>query len=237
MKENSEVQRLEMIAQNSRYAAGVNTPTVKYSAMLFQRYLTAGSILELGPAEGIVTEILVDKYDDITAVDGSKLFCDKLQNRFPSMQVIHSLFEDYKPTRKFDNIILGHVLEHVESPCEILKKARSWLSAQGKIICVVPNSASIHRQAAVIMGLLESEKSLNEADIYHGHRRVYDYEGLCNDFLSAGLSIEAAGGYWLKPLANKQIEEYWTPEMIDAFMILGEKYPEIAAEIYIVAAI
>ena len=34
---------------------------------------------------------------------------------------------------------------------------------------------------------------------------------------------------------NKQIEESWNEEMIRAFMKLGEKYPEIAAEIYVVA--
>jgi hypothetical protein len=36
-------------------------------------------------------------------------------------------------------------------------------------------------------------------------------------------------------VSNKQIEANWTPEMLDAFMQLGERYPDIAGEIYVVA--
>ena len=54
-------------------------------------------------------------------------------------------------------------------------------------------------------------------------------------FVDAGLAIEKSGGYWLKPLSNRQIEATWTPQMLDAFMQLGERYPDIAAEIYVVA--
>jgi hypothetical protein len=41
----------------------------------------------------------------------------------------------------------------------------------------------------------------------------------------------------IKPISNAQIEETWTSEMLDAYMILGERYPEIAGEIYIVASL
>jgi len=86
------------------------------------------------------------------------------------------------------------------------------------------------------MGLLASETSLNEADIHHGHRRVFDPESFRQCFLAAGLAVEVFGGYWLKPLANAQIEATWTPTMLEAFMQLGERYPDIAGEIYVVAA-
>ena len=39
----------------------------------------------------------------------------------------------------------------------------------------------------------------------------------------------------MKPLANSQLESWFSEEMIDAFMILGERYPDIAGEIYVVA--
>ena len=45
------------------------------------------------------------------------------------------------------------------------------------------------------------------------------------------------GGYWLKPLSNAQLDRDWTPEMLDAFMALGERYPDVAAEIYVVATL
>jgi hypothetical protein len=85
------------------------------------------------------------------------------------------------------------------------------------------------------MGLLKEEHELNETDRHHGHRRVYDPESLRGDFLSAGLHIDFFGGYWVKPLSNAQIEDSWTPQMLQAFMKLGERYPDIAGEIYVVA--
>ena len=39
----------------------------------------------------------------------------------------------------------------------------------------------------------------------------------------------------MKPLSNAQIESQWTPQMLEAFFQLGERYPDIAAEIYVVA--
>jgi hypothetical protein len=86
------------------------------------------------------------------------------------------------------------------------------------------------------MGLLKHEKELNDNDLYHGHRRVYDAESFRADFIAAGLKVEHFGGYWIKPLSNRQIEESWTEQMVDAFMLLGERYPEIAAEMVVVAS-
>ena len=112
------------------------------------------------------------------------------------------------------------MLEHVQDPVGILTR-QGWLSEEGRVLAAVPNSRSLHRQAAVIMGLLDFEEQLNEADHHHGHRRVYNPETFRRDFTAAGLRIDIFGGYWLKPLSNGQIEASWTPEMLDAFMTLG----------------
>ena len=87
------------------------------------------------------------------------------------------------------------------------------------------------------MGLLETEKQMNDTDRKNGHRRVYDITTLKNDFTSAGLNIVSSGGYWLKPESNKQINDNWNDNMIDAFLKLGEKYPDIAGEIYVIASL
>jgi 2-polyprenyl-3-methyl-5-hydroxy-6-metoxy-1,4-benzoquinol methylase len=233
---DEEKRRVNEIAARSRYADGLNTTTTRYSFSVFERYLRPGPTLELGPAEGVMTERLYSKSHDLYAVEGSVLFCDSLHKRFPEMKVINCLFEDFETDRTFDNIILGHVLEHVQDPVLILSKAREWLAPAGRVLAVAPNAHSLHRQAAVIMGLLKHEKELNENDLYHGHRRVYDPESLRADFIAAGLKIEHFGGYWIKPLSNLQIEQSWAEEMVDAFMRLGEKYPDIAAELFVVAA-
>lgn len=233
----SEHSRLEAIAGDSRYAAGVNTDTVRYSFRIFARHLRGASILELGPAEGVMTELLAQTGLALTAVEGSARFCESLRQRFPQAKVVNSLFEDYAPSGTFDNIVLGHVLEHVEDPAAILRRAKSWLAPGGRVLAAVPNSRSLHRQAAVIMGLLPFEEALNEADLHHGHRRVFNPETFRQAFAAAGLAIEVFGGYWLKPLSNAQIEKTFTPQMLDAFMQLGERYPDVAGEIYVIAGL
>lgn len=236
MSLDEEASRLERIAAGSRYAAGVNADTIRYSFRIFERFLHGDSILELGPAEGVMTELLQRTGRHLTLVEGSEAFCRSLAARFPDAKVVHSLFEAFVPDNRFDNIVLGHVLEHVEDPVAILRSARGWLAPSGRVLAAVPNSRSLHRQAAVLMGLLPHEAALNDADVAHGHRRVFDPDSFRSCFERAGLRVAFTGGYWLKPLSNAQIEASWTPAMLGAFMRLGEQHPGIAAEIYIVAA-
>lgn len=232
----TEKTRLESISNVSLYCAGVNSDTIKYSFKIAERHMVGDSILEMGPAEGVMTELLAATGKKLTLVEGSGFFCVDLRRRFPQANTIHSLFEEFEPNELFDNIILGHVLEHVEDPVGILSRAKRWLKpGVGRIFGAVPNARSLHRQAAVIMGILREEDALNEMDIHHGHRRVFNPESFRNAFSQAGLKIEIFGGYWMKPVSNAQIEASWTPEMLEAFMVLGERYPDIAGEIYIVA--
>jgi len=232
----TEKARLESISNVSLYCAGANWASIKYSFKVAERHLVGDSILEMGPAEGVMTELLAATGKKLTLVEGSGLFCDALRRRFPQANTVHALFEEFQPNELFDNIILGHVLEHVEDPVDILSRAKRWLKpGMGRIFGAVPNARSLHRQAAVIMGLLHQEDALNELDIHHGHRRVFNPESFRNTFSQAGLNIEIFGGYWMKPVSNAQIEASWTPEMLEAFMVLGERYSDIAGEIYVVA--
>jgi 2-polyprenyl-3-methyl-5-hydroxy-6-metoxy-1,4-benzoquinol methylase len=232
---NTEKDRLEKVAADSLYTTMSNAMMIQYCSEVFSRHLVAGSILEMGPAEGLMTNKLVKLTEDLTLLEGSANFCNQLSQKFPSTKIHNTLFEDFQPDRSFDNIILGHVLEHVEDPVNILSIAKNWLSPNGRILSAVPNSQSIHRQAAVIMELLETEESMSELDIHHGHRRIYNPFTFRNDFKKAGLQVKHYGGYWLKPVSNSQIHANWTEEMLWAFMKMGERYPDIAAEIYVVA--
>lgn len=227
--------RLDAIAAVNAYSDGVNAVSMRYSVQIFRRHWRQPRCLELGPAEGVVSTLLAEHFADLTLVDGAERFCADLRARLPRATVVCAAFEEFTPARPFDTIILGHVLEHVEDPVGVLRRVRGWLAPGGVVCAAVPNAMSLHRQAAVLMGLLPDEHALNDADRRHGHRRVYDWTTFRADVVAAGLTIRDAGGYWLKPLANAQIEAAWTADMVEAFMQLGERYPEIAGEIYVVA--
>lgn len=233
---SSEKKHLQEISQVSLYSDGVMLAAIGYCFRILQRHLHGKKLLEMGPAEGVMTELLVTTSKALTVVEGSGLFCESLRQRFPEVRVVHALFEEFEPEEQFDTIILGHVLEHVQDPLNILTRARTWLSPGGRIFAAVPNARSVHRQAAVLMGLLPQEDALNEMDLHHGHRRVFNPESFRSTFSQAGLRVDIFGGYWLKPISNRQTECHWTSAMIEAFMQLGERYPDIAAEIYVLAS-
>lgn len=236
-REFSSLDGLDKIAKNSLYCDGPSYASILYSFEIAKRHIKGKSILEMGPAEGVMTDFLIKEYGNITVVEGSRKFCENLKNRYPvGINVHHSLFEMFEPNQKFDAIILGHVIEHVDNPDELIAKVRRWLSKDGILFAAVPNAQSIHRQAAVVMGVLPTETSLNKLDIHHGHKQIFTPIQFRNVFLNAGMKIDTYGGYWLKPVSNGQIKESWTPEMLQAFMVLGERYPDIAGEIYVVAS-
>lgn len=232
---NREYERLKTLAADSQYSAGINEQMVRYSYRVARRWIRGPRVLELGPAEGHMTDSLVADGFELTVVEGSRRFCDEIAARHPSVTTVHSIFEEFTSNGVFDTIVLGHVLEHVEHPLDVLRLVRGWLGPEGRIFAAVPNARSLHRQAAVVMGLLGHEDEMSEADSRLGHRRVFNPESFRAVFTSIGLRIEYFGGYWLKPLSNAQIQSNWTSEMIEAFGKLGERYPDIAAEIYVVA--
>jgi 2-polyprenyl-3-methyl-5-hydroxy-6-metoxy-1,4-benzoquinol methylase len=230
--------KLDFVSENSLYTTPTNTATIKYSFSIFSRFLKSNmKILELGPAEGLMTEELIKLDPNLTVIEAASKFCRDLSNKFPSIKIYQNLFEEVEIKEKFDAIILGHVLEHVDNPLNILNKIKSWLQPNGIVCCAVPNARSIHRQIAVEMGLITSIFEKSEKDIHHGHLRIYTPELLYSEFLTKSYSIISSGGYWLKPISDSQIEKSWTNEMIQAFMVLGEQYPDIAGEIYVIAKV
>lgn len=228
--------QLDAIARDSIYGLGCNATMIRYSWSIARRHLPAGRLLEMGPAEGVMTELMAAERPGLHLLEGSEVYCRGLRERFPSATVHHAMFEDFSPDAPFDAIVLGHVLEHVTDPVAVLKLVRGWLAPGGQVFAAVPNARSLHRQAAVIMGLLPQEDAMSELDHRHGHQRVFNPESFRACFTQAGLAIDVFGGYWMKPVSNAQIDRDWTPAMLDAFMRLGERYPDTAAEIYVVAS-
>lgn len=190
--------------------------------------------LELGPSSGYMTRFLVNDFERVVAVEGAADLVDKIADA-PNLEKVCSLFQDFKTDEKFDTIILNHVLEHIADPIPLLKQILQWLAPGGMFIVGVPNAKSFHRMVAVKMGLLESIYSLNERDLQLGHERVYDMDLLKAHLSEAGFKISHETGVFLKFLANGQIEKWFSQEMIQAFYELGKDFPELCAEILVIA--
>jgi SAM-dependent methyltransferase len=212
---------------------GFDLYLVKKGYEQFSEFFVGDSCLELGPATGYMTQYLVNDFSEVTCVEGSKDLFEKIPI-YKNLNKVHSLFENFETNKKFDTIILNHVLEHIEHPIELLKKIKTWKSERGRLIIGVPNAKSFHRLAAVKMGILKSEYELNNRDIELGHYRVYDFRSLEMDCVDAGYKVLFKGGVFLKFLSNAQIEKILDEKIIDSYFDLGNDFKENSAEIFLV---
>lgn len=232
---NNEASRLEAIATHFSSQKGFNGRLTLYRLQSMIPFFRGRNCLELGCADGQMTRHLVRHFDEVYAVDGSERFIAAVRTTIPQAKAFASLFEEFQPNRTFDTVVLAHVLEHVQDPIEILRKAKSWVASGGCLLITVPNAESIHRRIGVIMGMLGRLTDLNEADVSVGHRRVYSAATLAEDLAQAGLRITHREGVFFKPLSNAQIEAAWNTELMDAFYELGKQFPDLCAELLVVA--
>ena len=204
---------------------------------LLKQYFHGASCLELGPATGEGTEYLVEHFPSVVAVDGSEKVVQTLTERFAGRGFVgvHSYFEDLALEERFDTVVLAHILEHVDDPQSVLAVGRRMLAPGGVMIVDVPNGMSLHRQVGVEMGLLGSVTELHEGDLSIGHKRVYTPDTFREEIGRAGLTIQTFGGVFVKILSNAQTQATFDTDQLRALLTIGERYPEIAAEMYVVA--
>jgi 2-polyprenyl-3-methyl-5-hydroxy-6-metoxy-1,4-benzoquinol methylase/GNAT superfamily N-acetyltransferase len=201
-----------------------------------------GSVLELGSFQGAFTKLLAEHFQDITCVEasGEAVGTAKQRAELAHVRFYHDTFENARLSRAFDNVVLTHVLEHIEDPVLVLSRIRNeWLSEKGRLFVACPNANAPSRQIAVHMGLISHNAAVTPAERQHGHHRTYALDTLERDVRKAGLSVIHRSGIFFKALANFQWDrllrtDIISPEYLDGCYQLGKKYPDLCSSIYLV---
>ena len=150
------------------------------------------------------------------------------------------MFEEVSLPKKYDNVILTHVLEHIDNPVSLLKKINDeWLSDSGRLFIVCPNANAASRQIAVKMNLISHNSAVTESEEKHGHRITYTLDTLERDIKNSGLISVHYGGIFFKALANFQWDKLLNTDIIskeylDGCYELGKKYPDLCSSIIFV---
>lgn len=207
----------------------------------FLPFFQAGNLLELGSFQGAFTKRLAPHFEDITCVEASdeaiELAKKELSNK--KVKFIHSTFETVKLKRKYNNIVLTHVLEHLDDPVAVLKRVnKEWLSDNGRLFIVCPNANAASRQIAVKMGLIDYNEAVTPAEKEHGHRITYSLKTLERDAISAGLKVSHSDGIFFKALANFQWDKLLQTDIISSEYLegcyeLGKDYPDLCSSIFL----
>jgi 2-polyprenyl-3-methyl-5-hydroxy-6-metoxy-1,4-benzoquinol methylase len=147
------------------------------------------AVLEIGCGSGLVTKALADRACRVVAVEVDAEAAAAAEAWAEEVIVGHVERDDvwdHLSAEKFDVVLLGDVLEHLEDPLKALRSAVSFISRAGMVVLSVPNVA----HGDVRMALFRGEFPYQDAgllDRTHLHFFTRDSIGeLCRQ---AGLVI------------------------------------------------
>lgn len=211
-----------------------------YMMRSFAPFFRPGSLLELGSYQGQFTQRFLDYFDDITCVEASEeavtVARGKLGDR---VAYVNDLFEQVELPRRYDNIVMTHVLEHLDDPVRVLSRVNEeWLAEGGRFFLVCPNANAPSRQIAVKMGLISYNAAVTPAESEHGHRCTYALDTLERDAVAAGLRVVFRSGIFFKALANFQWDRLLQTDIISREYLegcyqLGQQYPDLCSSIFL----
>jgi len=205
-----------------------------YPQRVIDHAADAKSMLELGLGHGFSTNLFSSHFERYVVVDASRAVIENFNKRFPSseVEIIEAFFENFKTDEKFDVVILGFVLEHVDDPIEIMTRYKKFLAPGGRMFLAVPNSEVLNRRLGFEAGILSDMKELSEHDHLCGHKRYYSVKTLKDDVERAGCTVEKMEGIYLKPFTTSQmISLNFDQKIINALCQVGIEYPELCCGI------
>lgn len=205
-----------------------------YPKRILQFSQGAASMLELGLGHGITTAAFEQQFSRHVVIDASPAVIENFRLRFPrsNVEIVESYFETFETSERFDVIMFGFVLEHVDDPVRILRHFRQFLAPDGKMFVTVPNAEVLNRRLGHLAGLLPDMQELSAHDLLVGHKRYYNVGRLQNDIQQAGYVIKRLEGIYLKPLTTSQMISLNLDErIIDALCLAAIDYPELSCGI------
>lgn len=191
----------------------------------------ARSLLELGLGHGYATETFSSHFERHLVLEGSPAVIRNFRKHHPhcSAEIVETWFERFSTDERFDLIVMGFILEHVDDPLLILRHFREFLAPDGRMFLAVPNAEVLNRRLGQLAGLLDDVTELSENDQLLGHKRFYTISTLKTDIAEAGCNVDWLEGIYLKPFTTRQIKSLQLDhKVIDALCTVGIDYPELS---------
>jgi SAM-dependent methyltransferase len=198
------------------------------------------SLLELGLGHGLTTSRFSRHFSRHLVLDGSASVIEQFRHQFPgsTAEIMETYFENFETAERFDVIVMGFILEHVDDPALILRKFRGFLKPGGRCFVAVPNAESLHRRFGHAAGLLEDMQALGKGDRELGHVRLYSVESLDRQLEEAGYRPVRREGVFLKPFTTSQLQSLALgPDILKAMCAVGIGYPELSCALLVEAAV
>lgn len=203
-----------------------------YPSRIIAETPSSARVLELGVGHGFTCQRFAQHFDHYEVVEGSESVINTFKQNYTDASAIfhQAYFETFEPSERFDLIVLGFVLEHVEDPALILHRYRNFLTEGGRIVVAVPNAESLHRRFGNAAGLLPDMMKMGDGDKALGHLRLFTVDTLSKLLEECGYSVTNREGIFLKPLSTPQLKTLdLSTEVLNGMCVIGRDYPELSA--------
>ena len=187
---------------------------------------------------GFTTEKFSRRFRRHVVVEGSPAVIQRFRETHPDCraQIVEGRFETFQTTERFDAIVMGFVLEHVDDPALIVRRFKRFLKPGGFIGMAVPNARSLHRLIGHEAGLLDDVYKLSAEDRQLGHKRYFDLESFKRLAESEGLVVRRARGIMMKPVTTRQLSALnLSADVREALFKVADDLPAISNSLYLEA--
>lgn len=137
-------------------------------------------IIDMGCGyEAKLSHLLAEEGNEVVGID-----IDVGQSKSMRVRLIKSRVDEKLdlPSSKFDSIVSGAVIEHVDKPETMLREAHRLLRKGGILAVTTP-----HKSAKPILELIANIGLINREEI-DDHKRYYDENSLQSELIDAGFS-------------------------------------------------
>ena len=161
-----------------------------------QKHIKGENILDIGSREGYLHKMIVsaNKNKKIFSLDNSK-----------DSDFSMDLDKPKKINEKFDTIIAGEIIEHLESPINFIRYCKSLLNKNGKLVITTPNSIGLQYIA-------NESWCVNYKD-YRGHTQAFTMSMLDRILKDEGLKI----------VDKKYINAFWNRNPLQVVSLLVKR--------------
>jgi 2-polyprenyl-3-methyl-5-hydroxy-6-metoxy-1,4-benzoquinol methylase len=102
--------------------------------------IKAGTLLEIGCADGTVTAMLAARADRVVALDLCRESIERLGARgLTNVEGVCGFVERYSPREPFDWIVMSEVVEHLRDPAAVVARCLGWLAPGGRLLLSSPD--------------------------------------------------------------------------------------------------
>src|SRR4051812_37608779 len=147
-------------------------------------------VLELGAATGRVTTALKANGCDVVALERDAHAAQRLRKLGPVIEgdVEQMSLERRLDGSKFDVVLAGDFLEHLQDPVQLLKEVRPYIAAGGFLLASIPNISHGSVRLALLHGRFQyAEKGILDRT----HLRFFTLESIRQMFTEAGYRIDS----------------------------------------------